>query len=86
MEYLIQKLNEWLSSHDNLYPKQDSLDELEKTLSLWVCSLRQDKKNGKLDDEKSSLLETPPGWKWVDNNGQFEGDLEKLKDWLASHG
>lgn len=60
-----QQLLAWLDGHEGRYPsKEAAKGSKERSLAMWVDTQRQAKKNGRLSDERSTLLKAIPGWRW----------------------
>lgn len=60
---MLQAYDKWTKENDK-FPSQSSKNELEKKLAIWRNARCQEKKKGKLADDKINALSELSMWKW----------------------
>ena len=74
-----EKLKQWSKTNKRL-PSHGSKNTIEKQLGSWCKTQRQNKKKGKLSDEKIKKLELLAGWFWKSDD-HFNDLYDKIKQW-----
>jgi superfamily II DNA or RNA helicase len=77
------KLKGWIEENKKI-PSQTSKNEQEKQLGIWCNSKRQNKKNGKLTEDKIKKLEELDEWYW-ELNDLFDDKYNELKKWIGKN-
>lgn len=82
------ELKEWIKNNKRI-PSQTSKDEIEKRLGLWCSKQRQNKKKGKLDENKIKKLENIDNWIWspeiIIEKKSFEDTYNEFKEWISNN-
>ena len=74
------ELKQWIKTNKKL-PSCMSKDPQEKQLGSWCTHLRENKKKGKLSDERITKLELLDGWYW-ELADPFDDHYGELKQWI----
>ena len=77
-----QNVIEWVNKNGKI-PSSMSKDKIEHLLGSWCGSRRNDKRNGKLPDDKIEKLEKIKGWYW--DKISFDDTHNKVYDWVKHH-
>ena len=76
-------LDDWLATHEQVYPRQRCDDPTEKELGKWVDNQRQGRP--RLTTERVAQLEALPRWTWHALDSTWDDQLADLGEWLAAH-
>ena len=89
------ELLQWTQNYKRI-PSHGSKNPVEKNLGIWCNSQRQNKKSGKLSQERSKKLEAIPFWYWgsesIKEIKPFDDNYNELLQWtqnnmrIPSHG
>ena len=77
------ELKQWIVINKKL-PFEKSKDPQEKQLGNWCSHKRNDKKNGKLSDEKIKKIELLDGWFW-EQEDPFDDHYDELKQFIETN-
>jgi superfamily II DNA or RNA helicase len=86
-EEMYDRIKQWVKIHKQI-PRCSSKNKIEKELSNWCNTQRQNKKKNTLDDEKILLLKNIDGWFWDhDDNASnnFTKKYNNLKIWMKDN-
>jgi superfamily II DNA or RNA helicase len=79
-------VKKWYNDHDGQKPYVTSKDADEKRLGLWCSGQRQNKKKGKLDEDRIEQLELIVGWEWeLDLDAVWTNNYDAVKKWYDEH-
>jgi superfamily II DNA or RNA helicase len=79
-------VKKWYNEHDGQKPSSVSKDNEEKRLGLWCGTQRQNKKKGKLDEDRIKQLEKIVGWEWkLDLDAVWTNNYNEVKKWYNNH-
>ncbi len=73
----------WVENNGSI-PSENLKDETEKSLSLFCRRKRQDKRNGKLEQDEIDKLNKIEGWFW-DKIDEFDEYYDKLVKWINNN-
>ena len=77
------KLVSWMNINNN-FPSKHSKNIEEQTLGRWIGTLRKEKKNNKLSQERIDKLENIKYWFWIKQD-PFYHTFDKLKKWIENN-
>ena len=60
----VQMVKEFIEKNEDKYPAQHSVENIEKTLGLFIMTQRKNYKKNNLSEDKIIKLETIKNWKW----------------------
>jgi len=76
---------EYMSKHWRS-PSQGDVNPDVQRLGGWCNNQRQAKKNGTLSVERTTLIESIPGWTWNLSRDAWDESFEATKTYMAEHG
>ena len=80
----IASLREFVTEHYRL-PSQSGTDSTEKKLGVWCNNRRQEKKKGKLSEEKTQALNDIPCWTFDPITDEFDRNMAILREFVTEH-
>jgi len=90
-EETYKDVKEWIQINNKI-PSPKSINRVEKQLGDWCSVRRQDKKNGKLSDDKIKMLELLLFWYWGSAKIKravvkpFDEIYKEVKKWIDDNG
>jgi superfamily II DNA or RNA helicase len=78
------EVKKWYNDHNGQKPPSESKDAEEKRLGKWCGYQRQNKKKGKLDEDRIEQLELIVGWEW-DQDAVWTNNYDEVKKWYDDH-
>ena len=79
----IEKFKEFVAKNESM-PSQHSTDALEQSLGTWACRQRQQQRKGKLNQEKTQLLNSVNLWYW-EVEDSFLNKFQEFKEFVAKN-
>jgi hypothetical protein len=80
-----QQIEAFASEHGHCtLPRDYSFDG--KNLQAWIYNQKQRRRTGKLEDQRTQLLEKLPGWSWSVHDGRWTDSFELVREFLHNGG